>query len=564
MNIVILDLEWNAAYSRKIHGYINEIIEFGAVKCDEKLNVISTFSSFVKLSVGKKISNIVSELTSIKDENLSDAMPFMQVVSKFKRWAGDSLIMTWGISDIQTLIENCRYFSGAEHIPFLSSYCDAQLYCESMLGLLNTGEQLGLNKAAEMLNIDVSSLIHHRALGDSMITLEILNKIYSPSTCAPFVENALKEEFYRKMTFRTSFICDFDHPEVKKQLSAFKCEKCGGDCQRTGKWSLRNKKFSANFRCSGCGYLFTGRVQLKQKYEGITVTTKSVPLPIIEKPRDAKSGPVGNMNLTVCENGAGLLTFRSFEKIEGIKHAFSTRLGGKSENEFASMNLGLRRGDNDDLVYENFAIFTSALGVDKNYLVAGAQDHHTNIRRVTKAEGGIGIYRPKDMESIDGLCTDDPGVTLVVYAADCVPLYYYDPEHKAIGLAHAGWRGTANDMAGTMVRKMQTEFGTDPHKLIVAIGPSIGPESFEVDKPCADEFLATEGMDAFVTDDKNGKYHVDLWAVNREFLVRAGVKFENIEIGNVDTYIESDLIFSHRKTRGQRGSNAGFLQIDEK
>ncbi len=562
MDIVILDLEWNAAYSHKLGGFINEIIEFGAVKCDENLNITDTFASFVKLSVGKKINSVVSDLTHISDENLRDARPFTQVVGKFKRWAGTSVLMTWGITDIQTLIENCRYFNGSEKIPFLTKYIDAQRYCEKELGLDLSGEQLGLNHAAEILRLDISKIKHHRALGDSLITLEILKSIYDKRRIKSFVQDAVDPEFYKKMTFRTSFICDMEHPEAKKQLKVFLCEKCGGECQRSSKWAVRNKKFTANFRCRSCGYSFSGRVQLKQKYEGITVTKKSVPLPVIEKPRIAVSGTVGDMKLSV-KGGAGYLSFPRFDETDGLKHAFSTRIGGKSEGVFAAMNLGLRRGDDDDIVHENFEIFCNGLGIEKKSLVAGAQDHHTNIRRVTKNECGIGIDKPKDMESIDGLCTNEEGVSLVIYAADCVPLYFYDPENRAIGLAHAGWRGTAADMAGTMVRRMQDEFGSNPEKLITAIGPSIGPKSFEVDKPCADEFYNIEGMDKYIIDNKNGKYHVNLWNVNREYLLRAGVKEENIFIGNVDSYENSDLIFSHRKTRGQRGANIAVMQLCE-
>ena len=104
MNIVILDLEWNGAYSRRLHGYINEIIEFGAVKLDQKLNITDRFSCFVKPQVGKKISSIISDLTSITDAHLSDAMPFLQVMSRFRKWAGNCVIATWGTSDILALI----------------------------------------------------------------------------------------------------------------------------------------------------------------------------------------------------------------------------------------------------------------------------------------------------------------------------------------------------------------------------------------------------------------------------------------------------------------------------
>ena len=126
MNIVILDLEWNGAYSRRLHGFINEIIEFGAVKLDAQLNITDRFSCFVKPQVTKKISAVISDLTSITDANLLDARPYMQVMSRFKKWAGDCVIATWGTSDILALIENCRYFGGGETVPFLQRYVDAR------------------------------------------------------------------------------------------------------------------------------------------------------------------------------------------------------------------------------------------------------------------------------------------------------------------------------------------------------------------------------------------------------------------------------------------------------
>lgn len=165
MNIVILDLEWNGAYSRRLHGFINEIIEFGAVKLDAQLNITDRFSCFVKPQVTKKISAIISDLTNITDANLLDARPYMQVMSRFKKWAGDCVIATWGTSDILALIENCRYFGGGETVPFLQRYVDLQQYVEKRLGE-DGKEQLGLSKAAELLSIDDGALDHHRALDD--------------------------------------------------------------------------------------------------------------------------------------------------------------------------------------------------------------------------------------------------------------------------------------------------------------------------------------------------------------------------------------------------------------
>jgi len=560
MDIVILDLEWNAAYSRRLRGYINEIIEFGAVKCGPDLRVKSVFSCFVKPQVGKRISSTISNLTSITDENLEEGLPFMQAAARFKRWAGDCLLMTWGTSDILTLIENCRYFGGSEKVPFLGHYLDLQRYSQVRMDW-GTGTQVGLSTAAELLELDVSGMDHHRAKDDSLMTLEILKRVYDEKAVTAAAD-VCDDEFYRRMTFKTSYICDLSSPLVEASHLRFACPRCGGESKRTTKWSLKNKSFRAEFFCKKCGYPFAGRLIIKQKYEGLAVNKKTFPLPEIQTPRDAQPGPLGNMRLEMPQ-GVGVLRFPAFDGLDWINHAFSTRLGGVSTGEFAAMNLGFNRGDPNGNVAKDFHLFCGAAGFEPESLVTGAQDHHVNIRRVGPGERGIGIWREKDMESIDGLCTDAQGVTLVIYTADCVPLYFADGEHRAIGLAHAGWRGTAAGMARAMVERMAAEFGTDPGKLLVAVGPSICRDCFEVDEPVAKEFLALPGSEGFVTlpTETDPKYHVDLWECNRQFLLAAGVPAGNITIGGVCTMCESDLIFSHRRTRGHRGSNCAMLAL---
>ena len=558
MDIVILDLEWNGTYSRRLKGYINEIIEFGAVKCGPDLSKKATFSCFVKPQVAKHISSTIVNLTSITDENLTGGFTFMQAASRFKRWAGDCVVMTWGTSDILTLIENCRYFSGDEHVPFLTRYCDLQVFAQDRLGL-GRKEQVGLSRAAELLGLDLAGMDHHRALDDSLVTLEVLRRVYDRQAIAPYVD-LCDREFYRRITFKTTYICDLHSPLVEKSHLRFPCPKCGAESRRLTKWSLKNKSFRADFRCTCCGHLFAGRLTIKQKYEGLAVNKKTFPLPDLESPRQAQPGPVGNMELTLPQ-GVGVLRFSDWKDLDLVNHAFTTRIGGVSQGQFASMNLGFNRGDEEDRVAENYRRFCAAAGFDPDSLVCGAQDHHIFIRRVGKDQRGIGIWREKDMESIDGLCTDDPSVTLVIYCADCVPLYFVDPEHRAIGLAHAGWRGTAAGMAKAMTERMVTEFSTRPEALRVAIGPSIGQECFEVDEPVALEVQKLPHAEKFVTGPERGKYHVDLWECNRQFLLSAGVKEEHITLGEVCTMCESDLIFSHRKTRGQRGSNCAMLAL---
>ena len=562
MDIVILDLEWNAAYSRRSKRYLNEIIEFGAVKCGEDLAVKGEFSSLVKPRLGREMNPYTADLTRLSIQELAGGAPFPKVVSQFRRWAGDCLLLTWSSSDVRTLVENCRYFMGQERVPFLTRYADLQRYAQERLGA-EAGEQLGLAAAAERLGLDVSQMAHHRALDDSRMALAILRRLYDRDQLLA-QSSVCDGEFYRRATFKTRIITDPSDPMVSAEDLAFPCPRCGGATRRISHWTPHNRSSRAVFRCGSCGHSFGGRLTIKEKYEGITVTKKSLPLPVVEPPRQAAPGPLGAARIQAAQ-GVGVLRFPSLEGL-GVNAAFSTRAGGVSEGDFAAMNLAFGRGDADENVARNFRLFCQAAGFDPESLVTGAQDHHTNVRRVTAGQRGIGVWRPKDQESVDGLCTDDPAVTLVVYCADCVPLYFADPARQAIGLAHAGWRGTAAGMARVMTQRMAEEFGSDPADLRVVIGPSICRECFEVDRPVAEVFLALPQAERFVTGPAvnplgEEKYHVDLWECNRQFLLAAGVPAERVSVAGVCTMEESDLLFSHRKTQGRRGGNCAFLAL---
>lgn len=561
MDFVILDLEWNGSYSRRKKGYINEIIEFGAVKCSMELEFMDTFSCFVKPQVTKKLSTVISDLTSITDENLTTGVPFMRAASQFKRWCADAVILTWGTSDILALVENCRYFSGNPEVPFLTRYCDLQAYVEKAMKLSGS-EQVGLAKAAALLGLPSDGMELHRALDDSLLSYAVLKKTYDRALLSGFVQEC-NPEFYNRITFKTTYILDLQNPLVEKSHLRFPCPKCGSPTKRNTPWLVKNKSFRAHFLCGGCGYHFAGRLIIKQKYEGLSVNKKTFPLPILEAPRTALPGETGSMVLDIAENGIGLLRFPAFSALPGIRHGFSTRIGGVSKNEFAATNLGFDRGDSRENVLENYRRTAEALGVQTESFVCGAQDHNIHIQRVEQAHAGIGIHRPREWESVDGLCTNQPGLTLVIYCADCVPLYFVDSTRNAIGLAHAGWKGTAANMAAAMVEKMQAEFGSRPEDLQVAIGPSICKSCFEVDAPVAEVFQALPMQAAFVEDTQDGKFHIDLWECNRQYLLAAGVPAERIILGNLCSMCNSDLIFSHRKTRGQRGSNAAFLSLTE-
>lgn len=257
------------------------------------------------------------------------------------------------------------------------------------------------------------------------------------------------------------------------------------------------------------------------------------------------------------------LTYNSLSEINFISHAFSTRLGGVSEGIYSSMNMGFNRGDDPDNVTENYKRFCKSAGFEYESLVASAQDHNTFVRVVTSADKGIGIYKPRDMQSVDALATNEKGVTLVTYYADCTPLFFVDTKNKAIALAHAGWRGTAAKIGAKVIDTMEQSFGTNPSDVVCAIGPAISKCCYEVDKACADNFLSLKDLSPkdFVTEKTDGKYMLDLLEANRQILISKGIKAENITVSDLCTNCNSDLLWSHRATKGQRGVMCAMMCI---
>lgn len=257
------------------------------------------------------------------------------------------------------------------------------------------------------------------------------------------------------------------------------------------------------------------------------------------------------------------LTYNSLSQIKFINHAFSTRLGGVSQGEFSSMNMAFNRGDDPEAVTENYKRICKSAGFDFDSLTASSQDHNTFVRAVNKSNAGVGIYKPKDLASVDALITNEPNVTLVTYYADCTPLFFVDTSKKAIGLAHAGWRGTVGRIGEKVIEKMQELYKTNPSDVKAAIGPAISVCCYEVDKPCADNFSALKDLDSkkFVFPKSDGKYMIDLLEANRQILMSAGVKAENITVCDICTNCSSDLLWSHRATKGRRGTMSAFMCI---
>ncbi len=239
-----------------------------------------------------------------------------------------------------------------------------------------------------------------------------------------------------------------------------------------------------------------------------------------------------------------------------IPHAFTTRRGGVSEGIFDSLNIAMHRGDGAENVEKNFGILADALDFDVNCLVLTRQTHSDIVRKVTKSDAcGIDHH---NYPECDALITNDAGCALVVFTADCTPILLWDSVTGAVGAVHAGWRGTAADIAGKTVRKMVSEFGCQPQNIRAAIGPNIGVCCFETDRDVPDAIIETFGHEAEQFIRTTGeKYHVDLKAVNALALRRAGV--ESIEISDDCTMCHPDRFWSHRITGAARGSQGALI-----
>lgn len=264
--------------------------------------------------------------------------------------------------------------------------------------------------------------------------------------------------------------------------------------------------------------------------------------------------------MSVITKKQGNLEYLTAEGI-CVPHGFTTRYGGVSEGILDSLNLGLHRGDLPENVEENYRRLGAALGFNTRKLVLTNQIH-TDIVRVVTEKDCLGSLSHREYPSCDGLVTNTPEVALMVFTADCTPILFYDPVSGAVGAAHAGWRGTAAGIAAKTVETMVSAFGSRPENIRAAIGPNIGQCCFETDRDVPDAMLATLGETAVPYIRAAGeKFFVDLKGLNALWLRRSGVGM--IEITDACTACSHNRFWSHRVTRGQRGSQGAVIVCKE-
>ncbi|TVY09669.1 peptidoglycan editing factor PgeF [Paenibacillus cremeus] len=256
-----------------------------------------------------------------------------------------------------------------------------------------------------------------------------------------------------------------------------------------------------------------------------------------------------------------------------LSAGFTSRIGGVSKEAYGSLNCGLHVGDDPEDVVQNRIRLAEALSISFDACTYAEQVHGKEIQVVGPAQRGAGKNsRETALQAKDGFVTQERGLFLFAQFADCVPLFFYDPVHHAVGLAHAGWKGTALQIAKATLETMSAAFGTKPRDVLAAIGPSIGGCCYEVDDTVIsriDNVIqdlhkgggAPHGEQPIYKTKDNGKYNLNLQELNRQIMMKAGILPIHIEVSSLCTSCRTDLFFSHRKEGGKTGRMAAWIGL---
>lgn len=270
MNYIIMDLEWNNAYMKSTKKFINEIIEIGAVKLNEQLEIVDTYSELIKPSVSKKLRTRIKDLTHITNEDVLAGKPFEEAIAQLEEWVGDdTIVMTWGDTDVRTMLTNFKCFLKKDRIEFINKYADLQRYCQCFINMENV-QQAGLSYAAECLQIDAEKYPHHRALDDSLLSAECFKKVYNQEKLNEFIK-VCDADFYARLSFKPYVIKSKNDPLIDKNLFNCYCDICGGKVETLKKWKFMNQSFRGVFYCKNCDREFRVNLRIKKFYDRLDV-----------------------------------------------------------------------------------------------------------------------------------------------------------------------------------------------------------------------------------------------------------------------------------------------------
>ncbi len=274
MYYVIMDLEWNNSYNKKLKSFFNEIIEIGAVMVDDELEVIDTFSVLIKSQLSTKLSGRVKNLTHISNEDMYGGISINKAISAFSKWlcGRDCVFMSWGNGDLRVMIDNLKYFMDIDGIPFMSKYVDLQKYCQNQLKLSNA-QQIGLSAAASLFGIDISEFSTHRALDDSLLSLRCFKKCYDSEKLAEHIL-ICDNDFWKKLLFKAKFITNINDERIDRSKMVCFCDNCRKRMRKVSDWKLVNQSFRALFYCKNCDEHLMFTIKFKEYYDHIDIKSK--------------------------------------------------------------------------------------------------------------------------------------------------------------------------------------------------------------------------------------------------------------------------------------------------
>lgn len=279
MKYIVFDLEWNNAYNYSLKKGMNEIIEIGAVKLNERFELIDTFKQLIKPTVSRKLGSNFKNLTHITmDEINKNGVSFDEAFADFSRWgSGDDIVyMSWSTSDLYTLVDNYKRFKNTADIAFIKKYADAQSYCMQFIDDHN-GKQIGLSRCAEKFEIDVDTSSLHRALEDCVVAAQCVKKVFDDEKFCDYV-SVCDTAFFERLVFKSYYLKPADKDKFKADDVMLFCPACDGKIEVLNDYTYNNNTFKNAGVCTSCGRKFWAFVRAKQTYDEVVVSSRLVPI----------------------------------------------------------------------------------------------------------------------------------------------------------------------------------------------------------------------------------------------------------------------------------------------
>ena len=277
MEYIILDLEWDSVYYKPEKRFINQILQIGAVKLNEKFETVDTFTRTICSDISKKVTSRFAKLTGITSEIMREGIPFEQAVEEYNAFAEKAFVtMTWSNSDLYTILENEEHLLGKKLRFKMQNYLDLQKLVQGELR--NRGyeskNQISLEGAAELMEIETQDFSLHTALDDCRVCALLLKKCYSKEKFDMLLRDTTSPEFYARLKFKPYPISDINDSSIKPAQLEFLCPECNGKTKRLTPFKYRNRWFMANFKCTDCGFKFNGRVAFKKTFDDLQMKKK--------------------------------------------------------------------------------------------------------------------------------------------------------------------------------------------------------------------------------------------------------------------------------------------------